>query len=355
MNNKTHIRKFQEYLQGESKSEITIYSYISGVKYFLSYINKNAEKITTEDIRKYKTHMVRDKKYSNNSLIVRYASIKSFYEYMEKPLGKKILKFPKRRVVNKIPLTENEIQRLFEASKENKRDNSILKVLYFTGLRKFEVVNLNVGDIDTEKGKLYVYEGKGSKDAVINIHQEAIDSLVEYLETRDEPRNPNETALFLNYDGDRLGRASIQHIVKKYGCLAGIRKRIYPHLIRVSMITIMSEKGCSLEEIRKQSRHSGYEILRGYIQLSEEHTREAYMKGISPKQQDIQPKQETPEQDIIQPQETTPIPRQETQTPRQETNPTDKYIQLLKDGLIDKADFLKLMSGNKMETDGYIY
>ena len=354
MNNKTHIRKFQEYLQGESKSEITIYSYISGVKYFLSYIGKDADKITTEDIRRYKTHMVRDKKYSNNSLIVRYASIKSFYEYMEKPLGKKILKFPTRRVVNKIPLTENEIQRLFEASKENKRDNSILKVLYFTGLRKFEVVKLNTDDIDTEKGKLYVYEGKGGKDAVINIHPEAVESIKDYLEVRN-PKNPDDKALFLNQDGYRLGRLSLQTIVKKYGCLAGITKRIYPHLIRVSMITIMSERGCSLEEIRRQSRHSDYKVLIGYTQLSDEHTREAYMKGISPKQPDTT---ETPEQDTIhQPEakQDTPIPKQEPQIPRQETNQTDKYIQLLRDGLIDKADFLKLMSGNKMETDGYIY
>ena len=367
MKNKTHLEKYRDFLQGESKSEATIYNYISGVKYFLSYIGKDADKITTEDIRKYKTHMVRDKGYKNNSLIVRYASIKSFYEYMEKPLGKKVLKFPKRQVVNKEPLTEREIQRLFEASKENKRNHSILKVLYYTGLRKFEVVNLNTGDIDTEKGKLYVYEGKGGKDAVINIHPEAIQSIKEYMEIR-EPRNPDEKALFLNQDGNRLGRLSLQTIVKKYGCLAGITKRIYPHLIRISMITIMSENGCSLEEIRKQSRHSDYKVLIGYIRLSDEHTREAYMKGISPKQ-DIQPKPEIPEQDIIKPQETTPIPkqdtliskqepqiqRQETPTPRQDTNQTNKYIQLLRKGEINKDEFLKLTSGNKMETDTYIY
>lgn len=59
---------------------------------------------------------------------------------------------------------------------------------------------------------------------------------------------------------------------------------------------------------------------------------------------------------IIEPRRDTLIPKQEPPPiPRQETNPTDKYIQLLRDGLIDKADFLKLISGNKMETDGYIY
>jgi integrase/recombinase XerD len=362
MNNDKHIEKYRDFLRGESKikSEMTIYNYILGVKYFLSYIDKDAEDITTEDIRKYKTHMttkqIKNKKtrgYSNNALIVRYASIKKFFEYLEKPLDKKILSFPDRTEIIKIPLTEEDIQRLFEASKENKRNHSILKILYYTGLRKFEVVNLNVGDINTKEEILYVYGGKGNSNKIINIHREAIDSIVEYMEVR-EPRNPSEEALFLNQDGYRLGRASIQTIVKKYASKAGITKRIYPHLFRVSLATHMSENGCSLEEIRRQTRHKGYEVLKGYIQMSPKHLKEAYEKGISLTKQ---PPQDTIHQPEIKPEiQDTPIPKQETQTPRQETKDnTDKYIQLLKDGLIDKQDFLKLISGNKMETDRYIY
>jgi integrase/recombinase XerD len=358
MNNRKHLEKYRNYLQGESKikSEMTTYNYVLGVKYFLSYINKNADDITNEDIRRYKTHMVKELKYSNNSLIVRYASIKKFFEYMEKPLDKKILSFPDRTEVIKIPLTEEDIQRLFEASKENERDNSILKILYYTGLRKFEVVNLNVGDINTKEEILYVFNGKGNSNKVINIHPEAVESVKSYLEVR-QPRHSSEEALFLNQDGYRLGRASIQHIVKKYSAKARITKRIYPHLFRVSLATHMAENGCSLEEIRRQTRHKGYAVLKGYIQMSPKHLKEAYMRGISLKQPTETPEQDTIHQPEIKPEiQDTPTPRQETQTPKPEIQDnTDKYIQLLKDGLIDKQDFLKLISGNKTETSTYIY
>jgi len=359
MKNETHIEKFRDFLQ--DKSEMTIYTYVCGVKCFLSYIDKNADDITNEDIQRYKTHMKKELGYSNNSLTVRYASIKKFYKYLGKPLDDEILKNPKRKKSLKIPLTEEEIQRLFEVSKEDKRNHAILKVLYYTGLRRAEVVNLNVNDINTKEEILYVYDGKGDTDGAVNIHPKAVESVVEYIKVR-QPRNPNDTALFLNQDGNRLGRQSIHRIVKKYASISGITtKRVYPHLFRITLATHMAEHGCSLEVIRRQLRHEGFEVLKVYIQMSPKSVRGEYLKGISLTQETPKPQPEVKKPDI-QPQETTPIhkpdttiPRQEPQIQRQETNPTDKYIQLLRDGLIDKADFLKLMSGNKMETDGYIY
>ncbi len=352
MNNKTHIRKFQEYLQGEKRSERTIYTYTRGVKQFLSIIGKDIDRITDTDIRKYKIYMTTEKKYSNNTLITKYASVKTFYEYLNKSLDRKILKSPKKKIVNKIPLTETEILKLFEVSRHNKRDNCILQTLYYSGLRKSELVSLDTDSIDTEKMIIYVYSGKGDRDATINIHPDCIESIKDYLDVR-HPKNPNDKALFLNENGYRLSGGLIQHIVKKYASKAEIRKRTYPHLFRVSLATHMAENGCSLEEIRLQTRHTDYKTLRGYIQLSPKHTRKAYLKGISlTKQQDTT---ETPEQDTIHQPEIkpskpdTPIPKQETQ------DKTDKYIQLLRNGEIDKDEFLKLTSPNKTETNDYIY
>jgi integrase/recombinase XerD len=342
MNNNKHLEKFRDFLRGEKRSEATIDTYTRGVKQFLSAIGKDVDGITDTDIREYKIYMTKEKGYSNNTLITKYASVKTFYEYLNKPLDRKILKSPKKKIVNKTPLTENDILKLFEVSKHNKRDSCILQTLYYSGLRKSELVSLNTDSIDTEKMVIYVYDGKGNKDATINLHEEAINSIKDYLEVR-HPKNPNDKALFLNENGYRLSGGLIQHIVKKYGSLAGITKRIYPHLFRISLATHMSEMGCSLEEVRLQTRHTDYKTLRGYIQLSPEHTRKAYLKGIS------LIKQQNPKPD-------TTIPKHETPTPKPEIQDnTDKYIQLLKDGLIDKADFLKLISTNKTETNDYIY
>jgi site-specific recombinase XerD len=342
MKNETHIEKFRDFLRGEKRSEATIDTYTRGVKQFLSAIGKDVDRITDTDIRNYKIYMTTEKKYGNNTLITKYASVKTFYEYLNKSLDRKILKSPKKKIVNKIPLTENDILKLFEVSRHNKRDNCILQTLYYSGLRKSELVSLDTDCIDMEKMVIYVYSGKGNKDATINLHEEAINSIKDYLEVR-HPKNPNDKALFLNENGYRLSGGLIQHIVKKYASIAGIEKRTYPHLFRISLATHMSERGCSLEEVRLQTRHTDYKTLRGYIQLSPEHTRKAYLKGIS------LIKQQNPKPDTTIPKHKTPTPKPEIQ------DNTDKYIQLLKDGLIDKADFLKLISANKMETNDYIY
>ena len=96
-----------------------------------------------------------------------------------------------------------------------------------------------------------------------------------------EIRNGDEKALFLNCHGWRIGANDITSTVKRWAILCGIRKRVYPHLFRISGITNMYLRGVGLEDIRQQSRHADLEVILGYIQLIPEAKRKAYDKGMS--------------------------------------------------------------------------
>jgi site-specific recombinase XerD len=289
--------------------------------------NPKFNKLVRAKKKSGKTWLVKDKGYSSNTLIIKYSSVKKFYEYLDNPL--------------------EEVLKLFDVSKHNQRDNCLLKILYYGGLRKSEIVNLKVEDVDIQNGKLSVIRGKGDKDAIINITDDCVESVKSYLEVR-QPRNPDEKHLFLNGYGTGISRSFVNQLVKKYASVIGMEKRIYPHLFRISMITHMSNRGCNMEIIRRQSRHADYKTLQGYIQPSAETTRNAYLMGVSLKgdisnqRQDIQ--QEIPETHQ----------RQDIQTPEKK-GMENQIIQLFRDGLIGKDDLMKLLTSQKKKTEANNY
>jgi len=117
---------------------------------------------------------------------------------------------------------------------------------------------------------------------------------------------------------------------------------------------MMAQKGINLKIIQLQSRHSDIKTLMGYVQPSEEETKNEYLKGIS--LDDTKP--ETPPTKPIQPQPQTPNPdiKPKEQKPKINTSDkTDKYIALFKDGLIGKDDFIKLISKDEDNSNSYIY
>ena len=163
-----------------------------------------------------------------------------------------------------------------------------------------------------------------------------------------KPEQPNEKALFLNCYGRRIGRCDVTSTLKRYALASGItNKRVYPHLMRIFGITHLAQKGINLKIIQQQSRHSDIKTLMGYVQPTEQETKNEYLKGISLYD-------ETPTKPIqpdIKPQKPQPKPKINT------SDKTDKYIALLKDGLIGKGDFLKLINkdDNDTTTNEYIY
>lgn len=271
------ISEFENYLISNNSSKATINSYTRTITQLLKFLNKYPNDIVEKDIEKYKLYAIQVKKYDTNTLIPKYCAINSFMQFLKKPIK---LKPPKKRVKNKIPLTIDEIKQLFQASEDDFRDNAILKVLYYSQIRRSELTNLNVEDIDFQRQKIRINKGKGNQYGEINIHPDALRAIANYLKVRELPQTEHKNALFLSRERKRIGRTDISTTIKKYAYKAGITKRVYPHLFRISSITHMAEKGLNLEEIRMQSRHKKYDTLQSYVQMSNKHIKNAYMKSM---------------------------------------------------------------------------
>lgn len=272
-----YIGEFENYLISNNSSKATINSYKRTINQLLTFLNKYPSDIVEKDIEKYKLYAIQVKKYDINTLIPKYSAINAFMEFLKKPIR---LKPPRKRVKNKVPLTTEEVRLLFQVSEENFRDNAVLKVLYYGQLRRSELENLNVEDIDFERQKIRINEGKGNQYDEINIHPDALRSISNYLKVRELPNIRHEYALFLSSERNRIGRTDIHNTIKRYAYKAGIKKRVYPHLFRISSITHMAEKGLNLEEIRMQSRHKRYDTLQSYVQMSNDHVKKVYMKSM---------------------------------------------------------------------------
>ena len=334
----THIRKYEDYLIANSKSKETVESYVRTIKQFLK-LCKNLDDINKDDLDRYKLYAV--KKYNSNSLTPRYASINLYLKYIGKSKDwrdENRLKPPKQYTPNKIPLTEDEIKGLFRVSKHYPRDNAILKVFYYGLLRRSELQNLNLDDVDYQRNKLRINAGKGNKYDTINLHPDAIESIRTYLEVR-QPKNPNDKALFLNAWGYRIGNTDIHCTIKRYALKLGItNKKVYPHLFRITGITHLAQHGVNIKIIQKQSRHSDIETLMGYIQPTDEEVRDGYLKGMSLDTNDTtKPPTETDE----------PKPQPQHISKQSNDDDTSRYIAMFKGELIDKEEFFRLVSTDK--------
>jgi len=272
------ISEFKNYLISNNSSKSTIKSYIRTITQLLQFLNKYPNDIVVKDIEKYKLYAIQVKRYDRNTLIPKYSAINAFMVFLKKPIK---LKPPMKIVKNKIPLTIEEIKQLFQSSEDDFRDNAILKVLYYGQLRRSELANLNVEDIDFERQKIRINKGKGNQYDEINIHPDALRSIATYLKIRELPLSEYKDSLFLSKERRRIGRTDISNTIKKYAYKTGITKRVYPHLFRISSITHMAEKGLNLEEIRMQSRHKRYDTLQSYVQMSSNHVKKAYMKSMN--------------------------------------------------------------------------
>ena len=156
------MKKYLDRLEIELKlrgfSKRTIDTYFINVKLFLNQLNKDAEETTEDDIKLYFAEIIANRQLSPRSIAVKKASLKFFYEEV---LDKKIINLKTPKIPKSIPifLTRDELKQLFAAS-SSKKSLLIMKLLYSTGLRVSECVNLKVSDLELEEGVGWVRKGK---------------------------------------------------------------------------------------------------------------------------------------------------------------------------------------------------
>jgi len=150
------------------------------------------------------------------------------------------------------------------------RDRAILETLYSTGIRRMEVINLKLYDMDVDRGTLMVRQGKGNKARMVPIGARALAWIDKYL-TEVRPRlivDPNNVTLFLTHLGEGFTRNRLTQMVREYVDAADIGKRGSCHLFRHTMATLMLENGADVRFIQAMLGHAKLETTQIYTQVS---------------------------------------------------------------------------------------
>ena len=181
------------------------------------------------------------------------------------------------RTLHKLPqfLDGREVDALFAACNgersEDRRDRAMLELLYATGLRVSELVNLKLREVNLDSGYLLTV-GKGNKERLVPIGDSARVRVAEYLETvrsKADPlrRNPN---LFLSRLGEAMSRQAFWNIIKKRAAQAAIRKNISPHTLRHSFATHLLENGADLRSVQIMLGHADLSTTQIYTHVTRE-------------------------------------------------------------------------------------
>jgi integrase/recombinase XerD len=228
--------------------------------------------------------------YSDTTRARKIASAKSLFSFL---LEERIItKDPTEnlsspRVGRTLPeaLSVEEVKQLLASvshsdAPEDKRDQAMMELLYASGLRVTELVSLNVEDIDLVEGSVRCL-GKGAKERVIPIHQNAVDVVKGYLKSG-RPLIANRrsgSALFLNRRGERLTRQGFWLILKGHAGKAGIGTKITPHTLRHSFATHLLRGGAPLRHVQELLGHASITTTQVYTHLTSEHVRTEYDKA----------------------------------------------------------------------------
>lgn len=299
-----YIDMFLHHLKYERNvSEHTLRNYRIDLLQFYDYLapaNDRGERRPV-DVREIDNITIREflstlyaKKKKKTSIARKLATLRSFFKFL---CREQVLDLNPARLVatpkleKKLPkfLTVEETIRFIEMpdtdSVLGKRDRAILELLYATGMRVSELVNLNLDDVDFRNRSLRV-RGKGRRERIVPFGRKALEALEAYLGVRgqllmeapEEQREP--LALFLNYQGTRITTRSVGRLIDKYAKMcADINPDISPHSLRHSCATHLLNAGADLRAIQELLGHARLTTTQIYTHLSTEKLIEVYDKA----------------------------------------------------------------------------
>ena len=275
----------------KKKSENTVLSYNRDLTKFIKYLRTNKitslDQVEEKDLEKY-INELNDNGFKSATVSRNIASLKAFFHYLnnEGVLSNdptKSLKSPK--IEKKIPeiLTTDEVFALLEQpsgdSPKEIRDKAMLELLYATGIRVSELINLETSDVNLKTSSILCRDG--SKSRTIPYGKKAKDALTRYLEGAREAivDNKESTILFANCSGQKMSRQGFWKLIKHYAKKAGIESDITPHTLRHSFAAHLVENGADLRSVQEMLGHSDISTTQIYANMSHSHIREVYNRA----------------------------------------------------------------------------
>ena len=285
------VSAYEAYLKTEKRASAnTVSSYMRDIHQYAAAMDERGVALTdavTEDVAEYTTSLTRQGK-SPATVTRSVASIKSFYQYL---MGQGAVdQNPAKgvtpaKVERKLPqvLTGKEVELFLEQPEctdlKGYRDRAMLELLYATGIRVSELIDLDVDDLNLPGSVLKCYS-KG-RERMIPLYPAAVRALSEYVHTI-RPQlvdSVDETALFVNMSGERMSRQGFWKLIKYYQEKAGIQKDITPHTLRHSFAAHLLENGADLRSIQEMLGHADISSTQIYSKLLNQKIKGVYKKA----------------------------------------------------------------------------
>lgn len=289
------INEFKYYLKLErSLSDNTIDSYESDLNQFYNYLKKvyyieDVKLIDKQMILKHLENLKR-KRISDSSIARKLSSIKTFFKFLllEKLIDEdpsKNIDTPKKS--KKLPqvLSHKDVDMLLDSLNEDNeyeiRNKAMIELLYASGLRVSELLNLKLNDIHLTMN-LVQFIGKGNKERIVPIGEEAVSSIRKYLIDARNILNKNHLAkdyVFLNNLGTAMSRQGFYKVLKLQALKAGISSDISPHKLRHSFATHLLENGVDLRFVQELLGHENISTTQIYTHVNKKRLKEVYLKA----------------------------------------------------------------------------
>jgi len=277
----SYIDEFRNYILKKNYSNLTLNSYLEDLYYLYMFLSKDLISINEDDIREYLNYLSKSKK--NSSTISRHISTyKTFYKFLYKsniidkkdyPLNKIV--YPKKE--KKLPkfLYYNELSEIIEESEKTKnglRDRLIIELLYATGVRISELINIKVSDIDFDNKRIMVC-GKGNKERIVYYGEYAEEVLKKYINEKIDNKNGY---LLLNEKGYRISDRGIRYIIDNIMKKLSIKTRVTPHVLRHTFATDMLNNGCDIKIVQELLGHSSLRSTEVYTHVTNDRLKKVY-------------------------------------------------------------------------------
>lgn len=283
-----YLSEYLEYLKYQKNySDETIHSYSIDIEEFLDYINSeciNICEVGYDVVKAWLIHLD-EKKNKSTTVSRKISSLRGFYKYL---INNKVMNSNPFSLVS-LPKKErhlprffyyNELEEMFQVPKLNtalgQRDRLLLEMLYATGVRVSELVNIKVSDINGEEIKVL---GKGNKERIVEFGDYAESVLELYLNEGYKSLNVKKSEyLFLNNRGGKLTTRGVRYILDNIINKTTIDKKISPHMLRHTFATHLLNEGCDLLTVQELLGHESLTATSIYTHITNDRLKEVYFK-----------------------------------------------------------------------------
>ena len=286
-----YIEKFIEYLEVQKNySELTRINYEKDLIEYSNFLKDNNYSYDNMDYKKCTDYLIYldNKKYKKTSVSRKLSSLRSFYKFLvlndytdNNPFI--LISSPKKE--KKIPkfINYQGIDEIFEIPDiktiEGQREKVILEILYGSGVRVSELVNIKIKDIDFKDKTILIF-GKGSKERVVSFGEMALDALNIYINNGRKEYLGDKTSdyLIVGKNEENLTTRRIEQIIDNLIKKTSIKMNITPHMFRHTFATHLLDQGCDLLAVQELLGHESLSSTEIYTHVSNEHLREVYYK-----------------------------------------------------------------------------